>query len=832
MITYHIEKKLSENERALVLKAGPPFQLSKIPYSKTPETLKQLAAQGQLYLADKHLVIDLFAKTEFFYNVDDECRVSGKIKVKETIFDLRECDFICAGPPHWFVKGIVLKFITTEISWKSLQACLAGTATPETLEEGISVHYEGNSQAILAQQNQPTPLLKLTDRSGAFADLWMDYGKGKIVPFHEPQGEKRDKSAEKLWEKDLLETGFIHKNVGSSHYYCPMDQVAKSLAFLLEVGWQIRDFRDKKVVLQGQNLLQVNLEGSVLAVRGSVRFDDFEADLSKIAGAFNKRERFVELGPHHSGLLPDRLETLGIEDLLAEGELVGQAVHIPRNRIGTLFDLFEHKAHVEMDLATQKLKEHMVTFENIPEALPNSKFLGTLRPYQQLGVNWLSFLYDFGFHGLLADDMGLGKTVQVLAFLSRLEWINPSLVVLPTSLMFNWKREIERFIPTLSAEIHQGPLRARDPERLLQKNLVLTTYTTLRNDLELLKSISWHCVILDEAQAIKNGSTQTAQSVCKLNARFRLSITGTPLENRLEEVWSHFHFLMPPLFGDESHFQAQLQAADADLRYLKRIQKKMRPFVLRRKKEEVAQDLPEKVEQNVWIEMGSEQRRLYDQFLAGVRGNLLKKVAVEGVQSHRLEILEALLRLRQICCHPLLVSSLQEVPVAESSKLDTLLQDIETVVAEGRKALVYSQFTSFLKLLSRALTERGIRFAYLDGTTKDREEGVRRFQEDPELPLFLISLKAGGVGLNLTAADYVLLCDPWWNEAAENQAIDRAHRIGRKETVIAKRYLTVESVEEKMMTLKAHKRSLVDHLLEDGSAPTTLSAEDLDFLFS
>jgi SNF2 family DNA or RNA helicase len=226
--------------------------------------------------------------------------------------------------------------------------------------------------------------------------------------------------------------------------------------------------------------------------------------------------------------------------------------------------------------------------------------------------------------------------------------------------------------------------------------------------------------------------------------------------------------------------------------------------------------------------MGAAQRSLYEQFLAGVRGNLLKKVRADGTSAHRMEILEALLRLRQICCHPLLVSA----EVGESAKMEALLQDVETVIAEGRKALIYSQFTSLLSLLGKRLKELSIPYAYLDGSTKNREECVRQFQEDPQLPLFLISLKAGGVGLNLTAADYVFLYDPWWNEAAENQAIDRAHRIGRKETVIAKRYITIESVEEKMMTLKAHKRSLVDHLLEEGGAPETLSIDDLAFLFS
>jgi SNF2 family DNA or RNA helicase len=284
---------------------------------------------------------------------------------------------------------------------------------------------------------------------------------------------------------------------------------------------------------------------------------------------------------------------------------------------------------------------------------------------------------------------------------------------------------------------------------------------------------------------------------------------------------------MPDLLGERQAFLTALQSGESDARFLNRIRKKIRPFILRRKKEHVAKELPERIDQTIWVEMDTEQRHVYEEYLAGVRGGLLKKVALDGVSKHRMEVLEAILRLRQICCHPLLVNA-----QADSSKLDCLLNDLETIAAEGKKALIYSQFTSLLKLIAKMLRERDFPFCYLDGETKDREKVVSSFQENSEIPFFLISLKAGGVGLNLTAADYVFIYDPWWNEAAEEQAINRAHRIGREQTVIAKRLVITESIEEKMMTLKAKKQALIHSVMEEEAFSAQVTEDDLKFLLA
>jgi SNF2 family DNA or RNA helicase len=604
--------------------------------------------------------------------------------------------------------------------------------------------------------------------------------------------------------------------------------VAKSISFLLEIGWQVRDWQGRAVHLHTRSEFNAETTNTQeILIKGKMFYDEHETDATNIIGAFNRRERFAQLSPGHAALLPTNLEQIGFDCLGNEGEITANGILISQTRIGALSSFFDNQPRVVLDPSLANLKERLTNFNGIQTTTLSKNFLGILRPYQQKGVDWLAFLHTYGFHGLLADDMGLGKTVQVLAFLSTLDLKAPCLIVVPTSLIFNWKREIERFLPSAMCLVHHGSERTVNTDALTGAQLILTTYSTLRLDISLFKLLTYDCLILDEAQAIKNASTQTFQSVTALNAQFRLSITGTPIENNLNELWAHFRFLIPDLFGEEEAFQAEVQAAASDGRYLKRIKKKIAPFLLRRHKEEVAQDLPDKIEQVIWVEMGEGQRAAYEAFLAGARKRLIDD---NGVVHGRMEILEAIMRLRQLCCHPLLATASTARECAESAKLETLLQDIETAVLEKRKVLIYSQFTSMLSLIGKRLREKGWRYVYLDGATQNREKVVSQFQEDPEIPLFLISLKAGGVGLNLTAADYVFLYDPWWNDAAENQAIDRAHRIGRKDTVVAKRYIVAESIEERMMKLKAAKSMLAADLLDEGAMQNNFSTDDLLYL--
>lgn len=860
VVTFLFKEELQFQQRTMKSSSieGTRMSRVRISPSQTAQAFKLLAATQKLFCKGKHLAIDLYGPAEFYYAADPQASgalsVEGRLRWRTTDIALTACDAVGPGKPHWFVYGVSLKMISTSLSWKKLQEALqsplilAGGAKqvflsdidPEDPETPQLMMGEGGIAAESIQESGPLPLLLLKDRWGAFADLWMDYGHRQTVARHDSQlvlkdskGKvllKRDLKAEDNWEKDLLETDFIKKIVDTSHYYCPMDCVAKSLTFLLEVGWEIHDWQGRRVVKQTGWGLDFAEIPQMITVKGHLNYDTHQADVSAVLGAFNRREQFIQLSSDTVGLLPIGEGKQALQDLAEESEMVGQEVRIKKSRFGSLEPLWEHASSSS---SLTVLKEKWQNFTGIEEALPGSAFQGQLRPYQQQGVNWLSFLHDYGFHGILADEMGLGKTIQILAFLSRLPKRGiPHLIILPTSLLFNWKNEISRFLPSFKTIVHQGSNRAAVAATLAAADVILTSYTTLRIDLSLFQSIAFACLILDEAQMIKNASTQTAQAVCQLRGEMRLCLTGTPIENHRGELWSHFHFLIPDLLGSQESFDAAMQAAESDNRYLERIKRKIAPFILRRCKKEVATDLPERIDQVVWVEMGEEQRMAYDSLLAGFKSGLLKKVELEGIGKHRMEVLEAILRLRQVCCHPLLVSSLLNTPSLESAKYDALMQDLETIVEEEHKVLVYSQFTSMLKLLTRGADERGWNYCYLDGETKNREEVVRQFQEERARSIFFISLKAGGVGLNLTAADYVFLYDPWWNEAVEEQAINRAHRIGRESHVIAKRFVMAESVEERIMKMKEAKRAMIDELFEAGKGSTEITMEDLQFLLT
>jgi SNF2 family DNA or RNA helicase len=430
--------------------------------------------------------------------------------------------------------------------------------------------------------------------------------------------------------------------------------------------------------------------------------------------------------------------------------------------------------------------------------------------------------------------MGLGKTVQVLALLldhasTRTER-HPSLVIVPKSLLFNWLHEIRRFTPQLSAVEYVGTNRAELVETLARHDVVVTTYGTLRRDIAILKDIPFDYVVLDEAQTIKNASSQVAKASRLLQARHRLALSGTPIENHLGDLWSIFEFLNPGMLGRSSVFKL-LSSDSRDSESQKALASGLRPFVLRRTKQEVATELPEKLEETIYCQMDDDQRRKYDELRIHYRQSLLGLVRQQGLEKSTMHVLEALLRLRQAACHPgLLDPNLNDHP---SAKLDVLCPHLEELIEEGHKALVFSQFTSMLAIVRKQLDRRGIPYAYLDGKTRQRKRVVDQFQNDPAVPVFLISLKAGGLGLNLTAAEYVFLLDPWWNPAVEAQAIDRAHRVGQTKPVFAFRLICKDTVEEKILELQAKKRTLADAILDtDQRVLSDMTTEDLELLLS
>jgi SNF2 family DNA or RNA helicase len=463
-------------------------------------------------------------------------------------------------------------------------------------------------------------------------------------------------------------------------------------------------------------------------------------------------------------------------------------------------------------------------------------FHGELRPYQRDGLGWLDYLQRFEFGGILADDMGLGKTIQVLALLQRRrahrQAKEPSLAVVPRSLVFNWIQEAAKFTPRLRVLDYTGPSRHALRELFGEYDLIITTYGTLRTDIAELMRFQFDYALLDEAQAIKNADSQSARAARLLRGRHKLAISGTPIENHLGELWSILEFLNPGMLGNDTVFKRYLgtgAALDQTDRAL--LAKALRPFILRRTKQQVVEDLPEKTEQTLYCDMEPQQKRCYEELRAHYRSALLHKDAVELNRS-KIEVFEALLRLRQSACHPGLINP--ELVAEPSGKLEILLPSICEVVEEGHKVLVFSQFTSFLAIVRDRLDQEIVTYEYLDGRTRNRAAKVERFQTDPDCPVFLISLKAGGLGLNLTAAEYVYLLDPWWNPAVEAQAIDRSHRIGQTLHVFAYRLISRGTVEEKILELQQKKRDLADAILnaDNRGVIQNLTREDLEFLLS
>ena len=455
----------------------------------------------------------------------------------------------------------------------------------------------------------------------------------------------------------------------------------------------------------------------------------------------------------------------------------------------------------------------------------------TLRPYQEDGLAWLRFLLENNLGGILADDMGLGKTVQTIAALCATSPKNkksqPWLIIAPTSVVENWDMEIQRFAPRLHQVILRKGDRSKDHQDMSQADVVVTSYALANRDFEILRKIDWRCIVLDEAQFIKNHQSKTYGVIRKLSARSKIALTGTPLENSILELWSLFSVVAPGLLPPPEQFREIYQRPiekQGSKEMLQQLQRRIRPFMLRRKKELVEKELPPKQQQVLWLEMDAQQRKIYDLQLQHERQKVLGLLAEGGLKSNRFEILTSLMRLRQLCLHATLVD--KKYAKVPSVKLDTLIEQLQPIIDEGHKVLVFSQFTSFLSLAREQLEEAKITYSYLDGSTRNRKAVIKKFTDNPEVPLFLISLKAGAVGLNLTAADYCIILDPWWNPAVENQAVDRAHRIGQKRTVIIYKFIVKDTIEEKVLKLQERKQKLFQSVIDDGDAFSPLITED------
>jgi hypothetical protein len=532
---------------------------------------------------------------------------------------------------------------------------------------------------------------------------------------------------------------------------------------------------------------------------------------------------------------------LAIGQILAElydpASLTGGRLKVSRLRAAELVEIpgtGQWKGAEELRQLAQRIR----SYKGIAPVPPPTGLNATLRPYQLEGLAWLQFLREYGFGGILADDMGLGKTIEMLAHLLLEKESGranlPTLVVAPTSLMANWRAEAERFAPSLKVLVSHGGERKEHFERLADFDLIVTSYSLLPRDEEVLKKQPFHLLVLDEAQYVKNPNTKWADVARSLSSRHRLCMSGTPMENHLGELWSLMTFLSPGYLGSQQQFGRMYRTPiekhhDPDRK--KALAQRVRPFILRRRKEEVALDLPPKSEISRTVELAGAQRDLYETIRLAMHDRVREEIAKKGMDRSHIIILDALLKLRQVCCDPRLVKLDRARTVKESAKLDLLRDMLPELLEEGRRILLFSQFTSMLDLIEPELRQLKVPFVRLSGDTVDRETPVRRFQAG-EVPLFLISLKAGGTGLNLTAADSVIHYDPWWNPAVEQQATDRAHRIGQDKPVFVYKLVTKGTVEEKIVAMQERKRELVASLLDDGAQQNLrLSREELEHLF-
>ncbi len=566
----------------------------------------------------------------------------------------------------------------------------------------------------------------------------------------------------------------------------------------------------------------------------SVHIDAGGADPRALIGAWQDHMPLVPLlGGGYRPVPRDWLERFApiLAELLDATDRDGK---VAKHRVAVLLDAADALS-LPVPPALAALRALAGDFDAIPASAPQPGFSGTLRPYQQRGVDWLHWLTTLGETGggVLADDMGLGKTIQCLVLLLARRSVGPALVVAPTSVLRNWESEAAKFAPSLKVNVYHGPKRALDATA----DVTVTTWALLRMDVDALAAVGWATLILDEAQAMKNPDSQAAEAACKLPAQLKLCVTGTPVENRLEELWSLFHCVQPGLLGGRNSFRDRFgnPIANGSRRARDDLRKRIRPFVLRRLKSQVARDLPARTDRVLRCTLSKEERALYDSVRSLTRADVAKMLG----GGRTLQVLEVLLRMRQAACHPGLLPGKSAV---SSAKVELLLEELEEILDLGEeraedepkwphKALVFSQWTSMLDLVEPVLEAKGIPFVRLDGSTVDRAAVVKTFQSADGPPVFLLSLTAGGTGLNLVAADYVFLLDPWWNPAVEDQATDRAHRIGQDRPVVATRLVAEGTVEERILELQARKRSLANAALDDEALSAQLSRDEIAALF-
>jgi SNF2 family DNA or RNA helicase len=594
--------------------------------------------------------------------------------------------------------------------------------------------------------------------------------------------------------------------------------------------------KDSKRYFTGVSTIKIEVNENIdwFDIKAIVKFGEYEVPFYFLKGLIIKKQQEFKLPNGEVAVIPQEWFTK-YSELFAfiDGEKDSDEHKIKKHHLSLVHELKEDSLAI---VTMNRKLENLRNFDQIDHFPLPQGFKGELRPYQHAGYNWLHFLNEYKFGGCLADDMGLGKTVQTLAFLlsqKQNDQQNTSLLVVPTSLVYNWEIEAKKFTPDLKIHLYTGTYREKNVELFAKYDLVITSYGIARMDEELLKKFYFHYIILDESQAIKNPSSNTSKAVRNLSSRFRLILTGTPIENTTLDLWSQMTFINPGLLGTQNFFKEEflnpIEKKGDELK-VKKLYAIIKPFILRRQKTQVAKDLPEKIESIRYSQMSEAQEKLYEETKSYFRNKILEMDTDRDSGQKQIQLLQGLTKLRQIANHPLMI----DVEYKEGSgKMEDVFHLLNEAIEGGHKVLIFSQFVKHLSIFRNYLEENNTDYCYIDGSTTNRQEQVDKFQQDESIKLFLISLKAGGVGLNLTAADYVFILDPWWNPAVEAQAVDRAHRIGQKKTVFTYKFITKNSVEEKILLLQNRKKALAGELIsnEEGFIKS-LSKEDIEMILS
>lgn len=778
---------------------------------------------------------------------------------------------IISNKPAWLLLNDVLYFFDQDIEGKKLQPFLNKRfiAIPKTTEatyfekfvapliEKHHVYAEGFE--IRTEQFEAIPVIKVLYVDGGLSQiqLYFKYGEytfpvenaHKVTVRLEKTADnyifhRIKRSAE--WEKKqfnlLLSLGlkktsslFSNLEVASADEnpsYGAINWVNEHIEILEASGFEIEQATgQKKFVLGASKIdLEVKEGNDWFDIHAVVWFGKYQIPFLSLKQHILHKKREFLLPDGEVAIIPDKWFTqYGSLFSLAE---TGQTLKLKKHHIGLINDLAEDSlANVTLERKLQRLSD----FEDIADTQMPVHFKGTLRDYQKAGYNWFSFLREYNFGGCLADDMGLGKTIQTLAMLQKVKEDDQllgtqttSLIIMPTSLIYNWLTEARKFTPKLKILAHTGTNRNKDVANFANYDIIITTYGVTRVDIDELKNFYFNYIILDESQNIKNPASKSFKAVRSLKSKHKLILSGTPVENSVSDLWSQLTFLNPGLLGTQAFFYEEyVQAIEKkkDEEKARKLQSIIKPFVLRRTKEQVAAELPPKTEQVIYCDMSEDQAAYYEKTKSAYRNDLLQSMDDGTFAQKQVQLLQGLTALRQLANHPVMIDGEY---ISDSGKFENVIHTLDNVLKGGHKVLVFSQFVKHLDIFKKHFEAENIPFAYLDGSTRNRGEIVSEFQQNTDLKVFLISIKAGGVGLNLTQADYVFILDPWWNPAVEQQAIDRTHRIGQDKKVFIYKFIAKDTVEEKILALQNRKKSLANSLITtEESFFKSLSKEDI-----